>query len=180
MKTITAWYLHGITSDELPGSLDELRKRATQSDFTSETLLKTEKWDFLIRKGMTETSHGFVPLRNLASTKRGIATGANEFFHVPAPAAAELRLPSNILVPCVGRAADVTGFEFDDRDFKGLIANGRRVYLLTFGHSLTSSERSYIATAEANGIHGRYLLVVRKPWYAMETQRPAPIWAVFE
>jgi adenine-specific DNA-methyltransferase len=177
MSDILAWYLHGITSNELPDSLDALRQIAVENRFKPETLLNTDKWDFLIREGEKDAKPGFVPLRQLASTKRGIATGANEFFHLSAPRAAELKLPSHVLVPCVGRAADVHGFEFSEGDLRALTTNGRRVFLATFGSSLTDAERRYITSGEASGIQERFLLAGRKPWYTMEPQRQAQIWA---
>jgi adenine-specific DNA-methyltransferase len=177
MTHVLAWFLHGITSSELPDNLDGLRRIAVENRFRPETLLNTDKWDFLIREGEKDTKPGFVPLRQLASTKRGIATGANEFFHLSAPRAAELSLPSQVLIPCVGRAADVQGFEFSEDDLRALTMNGRRVFLATFGASLTAAEQRYISAGAASGIQGRFLLAGRRPWYTMEPQRPAQIWA---
>ncbi len=177
MNRVIAWYLQGITSDDLPDSLDALRRVATKSELDPKTLIQTDKWDFLIREGAKAAPRGFVPLRELAGTKRGIATGANEFFHLSPASAAERRLPLHALAPCVGRASDVPSLEFDSTDFDSLVANGRRVYLVTFGPQLTPAERDYIASGEASGIHERYLLAMRKPWHSMETQQCAPIWA---
>ncbi len=177
MKDVIAWYLHGIKSDEIPDSLDALQEIAAKSELDPERLIQTAKWDFLIREGVTEATRGFVPLSRLASTKRGIATGANEFFHLSAALAAEKKLPTHTLIPCVGRAADVPGLDFNDGNFDSLVTDGRRTFLVTFGPQLTPAERSYISEGEAGKLHERYLLAVRKPWYSMETQRPAPIWA---
>ena len=177
MTEILAWYLHGIASNELPETLDGLRRLAVKNRFKPETLLNTDKWDFLIREGEKDAKPGFVQLRQLASTKRGIATGANEFFHISAPRAMELKLPSHVLIPCVGRAADVQGFEFNEGDLRALTKNERRVFLVTFGASLTPAERNYIASGEKSGIQERFLLAARNPWYAMETQRSSQIWA---
>ena len=177
MTDVVAWYLHGITSADLPDTLGGLRRIAIENRLTPETLLRTEKWDFLIREGAQHAAPGFAPLRRLASTKRGIATGANEFFHIPASRASELRLPAHVLVPCVGRAADVTGFEFTPSDFDELVTRDKRVYLVTFGRTLTPPERSYISLGEKGMIQNRFLLAGRKPWYGMEPQQPAQIWA---
>jgi adenine-specific DNA-methyltransferase len=177
MTEVVAWYIHGASGEEAPDSLEALRRVARRSTFTAETLLRTDKWDFLIREGVQETAEGFVPLRALATTKRGIATGANEFFHVAPSVAAQHGIPRTVLVPCVGRAADVGGFEFTAADLEVLVHQDRRAYLVTFGAALTAPERAYIARGEAEGIQERYLLAVRKPWYSMEGQEPAPIWA---
>ena len=177
MTDVLAWYIHGVSSEEVPDSLEALRKTARRSAFTAETLLSSGKWDFLIREGVQEIVAGFVPLRTMASTKRGIATGANEFFHISQSVAASHGLCTTDLSACVGRAADVRGFEFTANDFEVLLQQDRRAYLVTFGTSLTASEAAYIAKGEAEGLHKRYLLAVRRPWYSMEGQEPAPIWA---
>ncbi|MCW5774092.1 MAG: N-6 DNA methylase, partial [Rhodospirillaceae bacterium] len=177
MPSVVAWYLHGVSSEAAPDSLEALRRAAKRSEFSCDTLLRTEKWDFLIREGAQEAAGGFVELRWLARTKRGIATGSNEFFHLSPSQAAAHALPPEVLRPCVGRAADIAGFEFDGADFDALKRADRRTYLLTFNRELTAAERAYIAGGEARGIHDRYLLAGRKPWYTTENQDPAPIWA---
>ena len=177
MNEIITWYLHGISNADAPDSLDTLHQSARRNTFAAEVLLQTDKWDFLIREGIQEIPSGFIPLRALATTKRGIATGANEFFHITANNAIQSSLSSSSLLPCVGRAGDVLGFEFTKSDFAALETDGRRAYLVTFGTSLTPAEVAYIAAGEASGIQKRYLLAVRKPWYSMEKQEPAPIWA---
>ncbi len=177
MTDIRAWYLHGVAAVDLPQDLESLRRLATGSKLSPELLLRTDKWDFLLREGEKVARSGFVRLSKLASTRRGIATGANEFFHLSAARAGQLGLPRSILVPCVGRAADVQGIEFSEDDLASLIANDRRALLATFGSALGPSEKRYICAGENDGIHKRFLLAARKPWYSMERQRRAPIWA---
>lgn len=177
MTEIVAWYIHGISGDDAPDSLDAVARVARRASFTPETLLQTDKWDYLIREGIKDTIPGYVALRHLAATKRGIATGANEFFHLPKSTVLEHQLPSHALVPCVGRAGDVSGVEFTLDDVRSLEHDNRRVFLICFGAQLTDAERAYIARGESEGVHQRYLLAVRKPWYSMEGQQPAPIWA---
>jgi adenine-specific DNA-methyltransferase len=177
MNEIGVWYLHGLSGEEVPESLDALTRIAKRQTLTAEVLLQADKWDFLIRGGVKADLAGFVPLRALATTKRGIATGANSFFHLPFAIAAQHGLPPGSLARCVGRAADVNGFEFTSADFEALVHDGRRAFLVTLAGTLTGPERAYVAMGESQGIPARYLLAARKPWYSMERQQPAPIWA---
>lgn len=177
MTEIVAWYIHGILGGDAPESFDDLRRTARRRSIPAETLLNTDKWDFLIREDVRKATPGFTRLGAMASTKRGIATGANDFFHLSKLSATEHGLPSHALKPCVGRAADVRGFDFMEEDFSALVRDGRRSHLVMFGRALGGPERAYIAKGEAEGLPDRYLLAARRPWHSMEIQTPAPIWA---
>ena len=142
-----------------------------------EQLVAEKKWDYVLQNGVPEVRPGFVPLAELARTSRGIATGANSFFHLPDSESKERGISTGHLVPCVGRATDVKGFVFDERDFTELLATGRPAYLVCLKGRLTPSESAYVAEGEALGLPQRYLLACRSPWYAMESRPPAPIWA---
>jgi len=148
-------------------------------EFTPAALLAARKWDHLLRHGPADDEDGWVPLSALAATQRGIATGANRFFHVPEATLAGWDIRPGHALPCVGRALDVDGVEFDDAAFRRLAAGGARAYLLDFGRppELTAGERAYLARGEAEGLPARYLLAGRRPWYAMESRPPSPIWA---
>lgn len=140
-------------------------------------LLAASKWDDLIRRGNTILPEGFVPLHELANTKRGIATGANAFFHIPLVKAKELGLKENRLIPCVGKANDVTKLIFTEKDFHALIQKGRPTHLINFTGALSAEEIGYIEQGERDGIHQRYLTRKRSPWYSNERISIAPIWA---
>ncbi len=178
--TIRAWHLDA-TSDA-PSSLANLARIARPASFAPAALRDASKWEFLIREGPRTIPPGFVTLRHLATTKRGIATGANSFFHLTPSRARALNLPGSALLPCIGRAADVAYTTFTDADLTSLHQRDRPTLLLSIGKTvigktLGPAEQAYIATAEASGLHRRYLLAARSPWFAMETRTPAPIWA---
>jgi adenine-specific DNA-methyltransferase len=143
----------------------------------TEVLRTAAKWDHLLRQSLEAPAPGFVPLRELADTRRGIATGANDFFHMKPSAAQAHGLAPNHLHPCVGRAADVSGLVFTATDWQRLMQEDRRGYLLKLDGKLTAPERRYLAKGEADGLPERFLLAQRSLWYAMEERRPAPIWA---
>jgi adenine-specific DNA-methyltransferase len=143
----------------------------------SERLLQTSKWDDLFRRGDILVPNGFVPLRLLATTKRGIATGANGFFHVSLMAALERGLREERLIPCIGKANDVTSLNFGTMDLAELIGKGRPTHLINFSGELTPAEQAYIQHGENEGLHQRYLTQKRSPWYSNERIHVAPIWA---
>lgn len=170
------------TETELP-RLDELfgtresRLAVTPRDFHSDQLLQTAKWDDLIRRGDTLVPDGFVPLRLLATTKRGIATGANGFFHISLAMARKQGILEERLIPCIGKANDVNSLNFGPERFSELIERERPTHLINFSGELSPAEKSYVQQGEAEGLHQRYLTQKRSPWYSNEKIHVAPIWA---
>ena len=98
-------------------------------------------------------------LGTLFRARRGIATGANDFFVLTARRARELRLPDRVLRPCLTSPRDL---------------EPRR--LLTLGRGpLGARVRAYLDEGEAEGLHLRYLCRTRDPWYRVEELAPAPL-----
>lgn len=159
--------LNGLTSNP---NIKHLR-------FKMRELAAAKKWDHLLANGHQETVKGLVPLRALAKTKRGIATGANEYFHITARRAHEAGLSAEHLEPCIGKARHVIGYAFRKDDFVRLQDDDREVFLVNFKKSLEAADRCYIEEGQAQGISERYLTKMRNPWFSMERQEPAPIWA---
>lgn len=174
---IKAWYLEGLNADTAPASMCELRERFTAIDLNSSQLPSSEKWESIISGRLTDLPQGWTLLNELASFRRGIATGCNEFFLVSAEEADKVGVQERHRRLCVGKSADVRGLCFTSKDVKELRDSGRRVLLLDFSEQLSPSERAYIEEGAASGIQKRYLLKTRKPWFSMEQRPPAPIWA---
>lgn len=140
-------------------------------------LVGLEKWDKVLKDGMAEQQAGFVPLGSMARSRRGIATGANEFFHLTGTNVRDSNLSQENLKPCVGRSEQVTGLRFTTTDFEQLKNRDSRVWLLSFALAPTKAEEAYIQGGVDDGLNERFLLASRKPWYSMEQRPPAPIWA---
>jgi len=161
-----------ILKDRLPRTSGVIVQR-----LPSTRLLKTGKWDYLLSHEVGEKAPGFVALSELAETRRGIATGANKYFHVPYSAAVGHGIRARQLLPCVGRAADVPSVIFREGDFDRLTRMGRRTHLISLHGDLNEAERAYVNAGEAKGLPQRYLLAARNPWYEMERREPSAIWA---
>lgn len=145
--------------------------------FCGTDLIYLEKWDKVLKDGMAEQKAGFVPLGSMVKSRRGIATGANEFFHLTESNIRDLKLSPINLKPCVGRSEQVSGLQFTTMDFEQLKNRDSRVWLLSFAFVPTKAEESYIQGGVDDGLNQRFLLAGRKPWYLMEQRPPAPIWA---
>ena len=169
----------GIPLNSL-NSLETLAGAVPPIEVPRPALRTTKKWDALVRGGLALPPPGFIPLGDIATTKRGIATGANEFFHLTASEANAAGLSDRSLLPCIGRAGDVVGLIFTSVNYDRLSRADARTRLVALGHETTAAEQRYIQEGVARGFPNRYLLTVRSPWYKMERRSPAPIWsAVF-
>src|SRR5690606_11148243 len=173
-----------VRSPELLGSLDELLNQSvargpthfTQS-LTARQLPAAAKWTPLVEHGAHHAYGRLVPLGQLAATRRGIATGANHFFHLSQTEWDAAGIAPRSRKACVGRASDAEGLVFTAADFEQLVRRDRRTWLVDIEGTPTAAERAYLARGEREGLPQRYLLAARRPWYRMEQRQPAPIWA---
>ncbi len=149
----------------------------THRKFSNADMVELEKWDKVLKDGMSVQRVGFTPLSSLATSRRGIATGANDFFHLPDSEIKQLSLRSINLKPCIGRAEHVVGLKFTASDFETLRTDGNKAWLLSFNAAPDKFEQRYIQSGHEQKLHERFLLASRKPWYTMEKRAPSPIWA---
>lgn len=124
--------------------------------------------------------NGWLKLSHLFTVKRGIATGANDFFVLAESRAEELDLPRRFLRPILPspRLLRTDGIE---ADAKGWPLIEHRLLLLDcrLPEDKVRQEYprlwSYLQTGRVRGIHERYLCAHRQPWYSQEDREPAPI-----
>lgn len=108
--------------------------------------------------------------------RRGIATGANDFFCLTKSGLAEHGLGLSHVDPCVAKATDATGLVFTDEKLARLVASDRRCFLLNprqDGPALAA----YLKLGEQAGIPQRHLPSHRPTWYLPENRAVADIWA---
>lgn len=160
----------------LQGQIDELAG-ATWTKVPWSVLLITEKWDRLFSMGTHEHCENLITVEAVAKSRRGIATGANDFFHLRPSQALTFGIQSFNQKACIGRSQDVKGLIFSNEDLAHLEAEDARTRLVSFTSDLAPSEEKYIEKGISENLHERYLLASRSPWYSMENREPAPIWA---
>ncbi len=118
-------------------------------------------------------------LGEFASVLRGIATGANDFFHLTGSKANALGIPDDLLVPAIGRTRDVMGEELTQESIDCLDEKGRPTWLFSpdgrpialFPHAV----QTYLREGEELGIPKKPLISTRRPWYRMERRVVPPI-----
>ena len=118
-------------------------------------------------------------LGDLFSIKRGVVTGANDFFIVSEADAARLDLPREFLTPILPGPRGVPTDEVLPRG-DGLPALDPVLFLVDCGlapdrvRERAPSLWRYLSGGEG-ALAGRYLCSRRRPWYAQEQRPPAPI-----
>jgi len=120
-----------------------------------------------------------IPLSQFATTMRGVASGANDYFLFTKKRAKEMEIPFDFFVRTLSRTRDVnkdilTIDMLEDLDDKGiptlLLSLDDRQYM-----DFPTSVKEYIKLGEEIGLHERALISTRKPWYKMEKRTVPPI-----
>ncbi len=119
-----------------------------------------------------------IPLSHFATTLRGIATGANDFFFMTHARAQALGIPDDFLVRAVGKTRDVKSEAVGSADLEALEAAGVPTYLLALDgreqYLFPKAVQDYLKEGEAQGLPSRALISMRNPWYKMESRTPPP------
>jgi hypothetical protein len=117
----------------------------------------------------------------LFNVKRGLVTGANRYFIMTEAEVEEREIPKQFLQPILPSPRHLQDQEIIKADEAGLPLVKPRLFLLNcslpkeqIADSYPSLYR-YILQGEAEGLHERYLLSRRDPWYRQEEREAAPI-----
>lgn len=151
---------------------------------TSDTVSSREKWSF---NGMGTTHAGHpqgVRLGDLFDVKRGIATGANDYFIIGSSTIEEYDLPRQFLKPVLPSPRYINESVIRaDKDGFPTAANAR--YLLDCNlppdqvRAQYPNLWRYLAYGEAQGVPDGYLCANRKPWYLQEQRSAALFMATY-
>lgn len=118
-------------------------------------------------------------LSSLFTIKRGLATGANNFFIITPSRAEELNLPKEFLIPILPGPRELAADEIEaDAVGEPLIANRRYLLSCSLPADKVKSRYprlwQYLETGLQAGIDKHYLCEHREPWYSQENRPPAP------
>ena len=108
--------------------------------------------------------------------RRGIATGANDFFCLSRAELREHHLTEAQVEPCITKAVDANGLVFTREKFDALVTSNRRCFLLNPSRNGQDLMR-YLKLGEERGIPQRHLPSHRPVWYLPENRAEADIWA---
>lgn len=140
------------------------------------TLNPHDKWLNLLLNGTARSDLVLCPRRvgDYFDCRRGIATGANDYFCL---SRAEMRLhhlTEQHVEPCITKAVDADGLVFTREKFDVLAARDRRCFLLNPSRNGQNLMR-YLELGKQRGIPKRYLPSHRPVWYLPENRPVADI-----
>jgi adenine-specific DNA-methyltransferase len=149
-------------------------------------LKQVHKWGRLAagrlpqRQAKVRSSDHWLTIGDLFEIKRGIATGANEFFILGVEKARDLGLSDEFLLPILPSPRYITS-DCIEADEQGWPLVSPRLVLLNCDlprhvvKQLYPALDEHLRSGEAAGLTRRYLLRKRNPWYRQEVRFPAPI-----
>jgi adenine-specific DNA-methyltransferase len=155
--------------------------RASDGCINLGALQPRAKWLNVLFHG--EGPDGLVVLPNRVGDyfdcRRGIATGANDYFCLSNAEIRRHHLTAAHVEPCITKAVDADGLVFTREKFDALVAGERRCFLLNPSRNGQDLMR-YLKLGEERGIPQRHLPSHRPVWYLPENRAVADIWvAVF-
>jgi len=142
----------------------------------AETINPEIKWKTYYQPQKSHVFNHLVPFTRFARVTRGIATGANDYFTFNQEKAEEYHIDKEALIPCICHSTDIQRNIFVHSDFETLRKKGKKVYLFSPKSPFSDYIAQYIEKGQTEQIDKKYLTSCRKPWYATEKRKPAPIW----
>lgn len=133
------------------------------------------KWKKYYKKQNSLKYKNLIPFNSVAKVKRGIATGANEYFIFNIDKAKKHNIDIKYLLPCITASKDIILPIFTMDDFNLLENNRKNIFLFNGVNQEDNHIEEYIRYGEEQNIHQRHLTSKRKPWYKIENRLPAPI-----
>jgi adenine-specific DNA-methyltransferase len=144
-------------------------------------LRQLSKWRNLYQEPRRSTrEHDGIRLEDIFSIRRGLATGANDFFIMKPEEAEERDLPREFLRPILPSPRYLDAEEIDSKDGHMPDIKEQRVLLSCNLEEEEIRERypalwEYLQEGKRRGIHKRYLCRHRSPWYSQEERDAAPL-----
>ena len=138
----------------------------------------TKKWSPILEEIASNTAsipHGFYSFSFYGAFKRGIATGANEFFALSYPQIQKLQIPLHQTTRCITKSTQLRRCILDPSTLERLIEEGAEVFCLDAKAPFDCFTQQYLATGEAKDFHKRFLTRSRTPWYKIETRTVSPL-----
>jgi len=146
---------------------------------SSKTLKELSKWNNTsILSTQKISTYSGIKLSDLFEIKRGVATGANDFFILTPGQISEHRIPSELLTPILPSPRYLSDDEiFSDK--QGNPSLEHKLFLLTcnqpmeYLQAIYPSAWEYLQQGKNAGIPERYLCKHRSLWYLQEIRYPA-------
>ena len=134
------------------------------------------KWRNYFLEIRKPISKNLIKLSEFGKFKRGIATGANNFFTLNLEEINDLNLLKMNLIPCITKSSHVEDTLFNKKQFEKLCKSNKKTYLFDGEKNENKFSKKYLKMGENLDIHLKYLTKNRSPWYSIEKRNISKIW----
>ena len=160
----------------LGGSLND---PALEQDVCIGELKSAQRWTQFPRRSKKRANVPTVSLGEFFAIKRGLATGANDFFILERSKAKELGISPRFLKPILPSPRYLRQCTIEsDHDGYPLLAPQLVMIDCEIPEAQLKDSHpglwAYLQQGKARGIHEGYLASRRSPWYSQENRPPAP------
>ena len=183
-RKTSAWLKKVVSIDEAAAFVHNLCAGSTirvEGGMDLRALDPRDKWLNALLNGCAQraSAHSSARVGDYFACRRGIATGANDYFCLTASEMHQHDLTDQHVERCITKATDAEGMVFTPAQFELLVSRDRRCFLLN-PSSIDQSLTDYLKIGETRGIPKRHLPKHRPTWYRPENRAVADIWvAVF-
>ncbi len=165
-----------ITNEDEISNLHDISD-VYQHKVKSSDLPYNKKWTPIISSLFSdyENPDGFCEVSQYGKFKRGIATGANNFFALTKSRIEGSKLGESNIRKCITKSHLLKRAVFTEDDFYVLYDEDKPVHCLDIKDHEDQSVLNYLRIGELQGVNNRYLTKNRDPWYKIERRESAPI-----
>lgn len=157
-----------------PNSIPKRNKFWINFNYDWDYILNIKKWDSLFFNNKIQIKDQIL-IKHLGKSKRGIATGSNNFFLRNNEFINSKSLDFKNFKPCISKASYVDGTIFNENDLKKLKLENKNIFLFD-PINIKINEKNLISDGERLGINKLYLPSHRKVWYNQEHRNSSRIW----
>jgi type I restriction-modification system DNA methylase subunit len=149
-------------------------------NLTQQLVSPEENWQHYFSPTETDAITGLSKFSDIATIKRGIATGNNDIFCLTENKRMEHTIPDRFLQPIIKSARDIPGFEITEKDWEKWRDQEKKIWLLyAYEDGKKYKDKTpledYLEYAKANKDMDRKLLDQRDPWYCVDKRDPPTI-----
>jgi adenine-specific DNA-methyltransferase len=156
-----------------------MRQASSERTTTTGELASSSRWHMLESEGIQAADEARISVGDLFKVRRGIATGANDFFILTSEQVKERDLPNALLRPVFTSPRQLDG-EIIEANAHGIPLVKEPLFLLDSNLPLPEIEKRYptahryLEEGREAGVADGYLCKSRDIWYQQEKREPAP------
>lgn len=133
-----------------------------------------KKWITYFKNQIPLQNENLILFSDIAKAKRGIATGANNYFTFNKSKQKKYHISDEALIPCICKSSLLKHTQIlTEEVLNNFIQDNQEVFLFNGINKKSEFDEKYIQFGEDQKVHEKYLTSKRKPWYKPEERKSA-------